>query len=243
VLYRKADGTAQALRGLTLVGQTARARAGPEGWPKVSETRTEAGAMRRSKLRERLLEVARQSIAARGLSGLKARELASEAGCALGAIYTAFNDLDELILRVNLATLQRLGEALDAALRRAPASDALPALARAYLDFARREEPSWRALFEHRLSGGAAVPDWYADARNRLFQRLEAPLAELLPCLDAEARIRLARTLFSAVHGVVVLGLEEKLAETPPETLDAQLEALVRLIAAGIAQESAKTEP
>jgi len=204
----------------------------------VTETRTEAGAQRRLKLRERLLDVARKSIAARGLSGLKARDLASEAGCALGAIYTAFDDLDELVLRVNLSTLERLGEALDDALRQAGPSDALLALARAYLDFARREEPSWRALFEHRLSGGAQVPYWYVEARNALFGRLEAPLAQLLPDRDAGARARLARTLFSAVHGVVVLGLEEKLEETPPEALDAQLETLVRLVATGLSVEA-----
>jgi AcrR family transcriptional regulator len=206
--------------------------------PWVSETRTEAGAQRRSKLRERLLDVARQSIAARGLAGLKARDLASEAGCALGAIYTAFDDLDELILRVNLSTLQRLGEALDGALRDAEPAGSLRAMARAYLDFARAEEPSWRALFEHRLSGGAPVPDWYVDARNQLFSRLETPLGQLLPGQDQESRARLARTLFSAVHGVVALGLEQKLAATPPQTLDAQLDALVRLIAAGLEKET-----
>ncbi len=205
----------------------------------MSETRTEAGAQRRLKLRERLLEVARQSVAERGLAGLKARDLASEAGCALGAIYTAFDDLDELTLRVNLSTLERLGYSLDMALSQAHPSDALLALTRAYLDFARREEPSWRALFEHRLSGGARVPDWYADARNQLFGRLEAPLAQLLPHRDPSSRARLARTLFSAVHGVVALGLEEKLEATPPEALDAQLETLVRLIAEGLAQEAA----
>ena len=204
----------------------------------MSETRTEAGAQRRSRLRERLLDAAGQTISARGLSGLKARDLAAEAGCALGAIYTAFDDLDELILRVNVATLERLEAALDAALRDAGPAQALLALARAYLDFARREEPSWRALFEHRLARGAPVPDWYAQARNRLFGRLEAPLAELLPQQDSADRARLARTLFSAVHGVVALGLEEKIAATPPETLDAQLETLVRLIAAGLARES-----
>jgi AcrR family transcriptional regulator len=204
----------------------------------VSETRTEAGAQRRTKLRERLLDVARQSIAARGLSGLKARDLASEAGCALGAIYTAFDDLDELILRVNLSTLQRLGEALDAALASAPPAGALQALARAYLDFARRDEPSWRTLFEHRLSGGAPVPDWYSDARNQLFSRLEGPLAALLPHREADDRARLARTLFSAVHGVVTLGLEQKIAATPPETLEAELDHLVRLIAAGLEKEA-----
>lgn len=204
----------------------------------MSETRTEAGGQRRLKLRERLLEVAREAINARGLSGLKARDLAAEAGCALGAIYTAFDDLDELILRVNVTTLERLGAALDAALAQAAPSEALLALARAYLDFARREEPSWRALFEHRLAGGASAPDWYLETRDRLFSRLEAPLETILPHLEASSRAALARTLFSAVHGVVALGLEQKIAEMSPEALDCQLDTLVRLIAAGLEKEA-----
>ncbi len=203
----------------------------------MSETRTEAGAQRRTKLRERLLDAARHAIATRGLAGLKARDLASEAGCALGAIYTAFDDLDELILRANLSTLQRLGEALDDALREAAPAEALRALARAYLDFARKNEPGWRALFEHRTSGGAPLPAWYVEARDALFSRLETPLGALLPHREPDARARLARTLFSAVHGVVALGLEQKIAPTPPETLDAQLDALVGLIAAGLERE------
>jgi AcrR family transcriptional regulator len=205
----------------------------------VSETRTEAGAQRRAKLRERLLDAAAKAVATRGLAGLRARDLAAEAGCALGAIYTAFDDLDELILRVNLGTLERLGAALDAALAQAAPQDALLALARAYLAFARREEPSWRALFEHRLPAGAPLPEWYAQARNDLFGRLEAPLAAILPGSDPAARAGLARTLFSAVHGVVALGLEEKLEAMPAERLDSRLEALVRLIAAGLAQRPA----
>ncbi len=211
-----------------------------KGKLRVSVKTRENAAERRPPLRDRLISAAEQAIAGRGLSGLKARDLAASAGCALGAIYTAFADLDELILRVNVRTLERLEAALDAALRSTDPAQALPALARAYLDFARREEPSWRALFQHRLPQGATVPEWYAEARNRLFGRLEAPLAALLPSQDAAARARLARTLFSAVHGVVALGLEEKLADTPPALLDAQLETLVRLVAAGLSQETGR---
>ena len=122
----------------------------------------------------------------------------------------------------------------------AEAEQALEAMARAYLSFARKEEPSWRALFEHRLPPGAPVPAWYADDRNRLFSRLDAPLAQLLPGRDATARAALARTLFSAVHGVVALGLEEKIAETPPKLLDEQLGVLIRLLAAGLMMELAR---
>lgn len=206
----------------------------------LNEKNADAGADRRTQLRDRLIDIAQETVAAQGLAGLKARDLAAAAGCALGAIYTAFHDLDELILRVNARTLARLELALDAAFVDAEAEQALEAMARAYLSFARKEEPSWRALFEHRLPPGAPVPAWYADARNRLFNRLDAPLAQLLPGKDATARAALARTLFSAVHGVIALGLEEKIAETPPKLLDEQLGVLIRLLAAGLMMESAR---
>lgn len=205
-----------------------------QGNPGVNEAKTKAGAQKRASLRERLLDAAEQTIQTRGLAALKARELATQAGCALGAIYTAFSDLDELILSVNLRTLERLDATLAEATASGAPGQALSLLARAYLVFARRNQPGWRALFEHRLAPGTVLPDWFAQALDRLFSRLEAPLAELLPDSDATQRASLARTLFSAVHGVIVLGLEEKVAETPPEALDAQVDQLVRLIAAGL---------
>lgn len=210
------------------------------GAGQLNEKTTEAGADRRTQLRERLIEAAQATIAAQGLSGLKARDLAATAGCALGAIYTAFDDLDELILRVNTRTLARLETALDRALGDAEAEQALQVMARTYLNFARAEEPSWRALFQHRLPPGVVPPQWYVDARNRLFNRLDAPLSRLLPGASHLARAAFARTLFSAVHGVVALGLDEKIADTPPKVLDDQLEMLVRIIADGLMMESAR---
>ncbi len=214
-------------------------KTGPGGG-QLNEKMTEAGVDRRTQLRERLIDAAQEAIAAQGLAGLKARDLATAAGCALGAIYTAFDDLDELILRVNARTLARLEFALDRALGDAEAEQALQTMARTYLNFARTEEPSWRALFEHRLPPGVATPQWYVDARNRLFNRLDAPLTQLLPGTGHVARAAFARTLFSAVHGVVALGLEEKIAETPAKLLDEQLEKLVRILADGLMMESAR---
>lgn len=45
---------------------------------------------RRERLRMALIDAAEATIAADGLAALKARDLAREVGCALGAIYTAF---------------------------------------------------------------------------------------------------------------------------------------------------------
>ena len=56
---------------------------------------------RREDLKGRLIEAAQARIQSSGLAGLRARDITADAGCALGALYTAFADLDDLILHVN----------------------------------------------------------------------------------------------------------------------------------------------
>src|SRR5919199_4301283 len=70
---------------------------------------------RRLRLREALLAAAEAMIRMQGLGGLKARELAQAAGCAVGAIYNVFPDLDSLVLAVNAGTLDRIDAAIERA--------------------------------------------------------------------------------------------------------------------------------
>ena len=193
-------------------------------------------AARREAQREVLVDCAEAAIAAGGLPALKARDLAACVGCSLGAIYNLVADLDELVLRVSRRTLA----ALDAELDAVEASGAqetraqLVAWAKAYAAFAAANRNLWRALFEFRMVEGAELPDWFAADQLRLFLRLEARLAALVPGRDDAAVKRQARTLFSAVHGIVALGLERKLVEMPVEAIDAELEGFVAIYLAGL---------
>lgn len=136
---------------------------------------------RRQALREGLIAAAGQAIAAEGLAGLRARDLARDVGCALGAIYNVFADLDDLVLAVNARTLAVLER--DLARARPPgdpqgaeaAIAALEALALAYADFAAANMLRWRAVFDHRLPRGRSVPDWYVSEQARLFDYVAAP--------------------------------------------------------------------
>ena len=67
---------------------------------------------KRAALKERLIDAAEMVIAQNGLRGLKARDVTAQAGCALGALYNAVQDLDQLVLLVNSRSLARLGAAL-----------------------------------------------------------------------------------------------------------------------------------
>ena len=200
-------------------------------------------AERKQNLKMALIAAAERAVAARGLAGLNARNLAAEVGCAVGAIYNVFADLDDLTLAVNARTLAALEEELTAAAGGDPGKTAAGAkravgrlihMAVAYLDFAAANTMRWRVLFEHRLPEGKPMPDWYLAEQIRLFGYIERPLRDLLPSMPAEQRAMLARTMFSATHGIVTLGLEEKLGVVPLDTLRTQTALVVSAIGTGL---------
>ena len=191
---------------------------------------------RRNKLRSDLIPAAERMIATRGLAGLKTRDLAREIGCANGAVYNLVADMDELILRVGSRTLLRLDEALGAAESASESSpqETLVRIALAYCDFAAENLQLWRALFEHRMEAGKVVPDWSVEDQMRLFRHIHKPLATLLPKRGAEQLGITARSLFSAVHGMVALGLEQKLVAVPLPALRKEIAGLVRAMIDGL---------
>ena len=175
-------------------------------------------------------------IAERGLAGLKTRDLAREIGCANGAVYNLVTDVDELVLRVGSRTLHRLDEALSAAESRGEPSpqETLVRIAIAYCDFAAENLQLWRALFEHRMAADKLVPDWSVHAQLRLFRHIYQPLAALFPERSPEELGITARSLFSAVHGMVALGLEQKLVAVPLPALRKEIAGLVRAMIDGL---------
>jgi len=191
---------------------------------------------KREKLRESLIEAAERSICLAGLAGLKSRELARDIGCSNGAVYNLVQDMDELILLVGSRTLGRLDVVLTAAERDGPVSarDMLVRIALAYCDFAAENTELWRALFEHRMAPGKPTPDWAIDEQMELFRHIYRPLAMLLPSQSAAELSLTARSLFSAVHDMVALGLEQKLIAVPIGALRKEIAVIVGAVVDGL---------
>ncbi|MEJ2228010.1 MAG: TetR/AcrR family transcriptional regulator [Alphaproteobacteria bacterium] len=213
---------------------------------------------RRQNLKETLIVAATRNIDALGLAGIKARDLAAEAGCAVGAIYNVVADLDELVLAVNARTLTMLEDELKAAadananadvgegagiassqtgVDKSQVDEAVAQLVRlaiCYLHFAAKHTRRWRAIFEHNLPEGRQLPDQYQEQQRHLFAFIEEPLRVLQPGLAPEQSELLARTLFSAVHGITILGLEEKLGAVSLADLEQQIITVLTALGAGL---------
>jgi AcrR family transcriptional regulator len=200
-------------------------------------------AERKQRLQTALIAAAERAVAAHGLAGLKARSLAAEAGCAVGAIYNVVDDLDDLAFAVHARTLAALEKQLTASAAKVPVevcagpqrvAGQLIQMAISYLEFAAANKARWRALFEGRVPEGKPMPEWYRAEQTRLFGYIEQPLRDLLPSMPPEQRAMLARTMFSATHGIVTLGLEEKLGAVSLEELRNQTTLIVSAIVTGL---------
>jgi AcrR family transcriptional regulator len=197
-------------------------------------------ATRRDHQRQALIEAAEAAIALGGLSNLKAREIATEAGCALGAIYNLVEDMDEIVFRVGSRTLARLETALREAVARRPlnstveAVEHLVSIAIAYCRFAAANKNLWRTLFEHQMADGKSVPGWFIEQQMRLFEHPSAPLRMLIgPGSESEVAM-MSRVLFAAVHGIVLFGVEERMISVPRDLLEQSIENFVRLSCVGL---------
>lgn len=197
----------------------------------IMASKTEA---RREALRTNLIDIAERTIATEGLRALRARDLAKEAGCAVGAIYNVFGDLTDLTLAVNARTFHRLGADVAAALAEAPQDpvEQLVVMAQAYHQFAAANHLSWRALFDVERPAGEAAPEWYLQEMGRLFAYISDPLAVIFPDRTPEDLALLTRALFSSVHGIVLLGLDEASAGVPTEDIDRMIALVLRQFAA-----------
>lgn len=163
-------------------------------------------------LRLLILDAAEAILAAEGLSGLTAREIARRIGYSPGTIYNFFRNIDDVVLHVEARLLDRLLARLMEVPVAVPARERVHALASAYLAFTHDNPRLWGVLFEHYLPPGVAAPDWYLDKLQRLLTTVAEALAPYFARDEAGAAAHAARVLWASVHGIISLSLADKLA-------------------------------
>lgn len=190
---------------------------------------------KRGLLKQKVFNAAFQRINQDGLTGLRARDIAKDAGCSLGSLYNAYQDLDDLILHVNSRVLDMLKEDISSNVDEGhEAEAALVNLAVNYMNFAYTHYNLWTSLFGHTMQDNAPIPDWYTEQTNATFLTLIAPLLKLRPELDETQAFILVRTLFSAVHGIITINLQERFISIPKDMLEIQLVEFVQTYAKGL---------
>ncbi|MER5544934.1 TetR/AcrR family transcriptional regulator [Streptomyces sp. NPDC001118] len=153
-------------------------------------------------LRERLVDVGVELLAAEGLRALTLREIARRAGVSHGAPRRYFPTHLELLSAIAGRGFADLAERARTALAQAPAEPRarVAVLARAYLEFALGDPGMYELMFRHDLleSGHLGL----RETSLPLFEVLAGLVGEARP--EADAR-RVAGALWANLHGLAQL--------------------------------------
>lgn len=198
-------------------------------------------ALDKEETRERVIEIAHRLLEEGGAPNLKARTIAQEAGIAVGSIYNMFVDLQGLHRAVNMRLLDELarrGAAAMMMLAKSGTTDTrerLLALAQAYLGFVQQHPGAWAALLAYNRGRlNAAEPDAYLDRLDGLFEIIAHVVADGEPHLPQDTVRRIARALWSSVHGIVTSGYAARSGERRSEEIWRQIDLLVTIFLEGL---------
>lgn len=166
----------------------------------------------REELREIALQAAEHLVAERGLAALSTRKVVGRIGYTVGSLYMVFRNLDDLIAQMNERTLESLQDCLTASVvDRPPPAAAIRALAQAYIRFALTQSNRWLAIYQHRMPQDQPMPESFTDKVARMFELVQQQLALLCPDRPAADTALAARALWSSIHGICILGFDQKL--------------------------------
>jgi hypothetical protein len=146
--------------------------------------------------------------------------------------------MDALVAAVNSRTVARLEAAVAAAFARDPSSArpkrALTLLGQTYFEFVLANPRLWSAIFELGFRASKELPEWQVAEHVHLLGHIVRPLRMLLPEESDERLSLLAKSLFSAVHGIVSLGQQRRFMAVPPAEIAEQITFIVEAFCDGV---------
>lgn len=187
-------------------------------------------------LRRALIKAARRIIETRGPAKLTLRETARVAGVSVAAPYRHFADMDALLAAVLAEGFDELAHALDRARCEAGSPAAgLPAVGKAYLEFAATHAPIYRLMFAPLLDK-TEHPELMAAGERALGVLMATVVAGQDGGVVVAADPRLvALSGWSMCHGLASLHSDGVLASVMPVDLAAVAPAILDLLERGIA--------
>ena len=195
-------------------------------------------------LRELILGAARRVVMESGFQGLSAREIARNIGYAPGTLYNMFQNLDEILMRVEAGVFDELDQRISQAMSGKMGADAVMRFAAAYVQFAYDNPQLWQLIQEHNPSNRAIAPDWYLERLFAPLARLEPELGKIGASHDPDVIARQARLIWASIHGMIQVSTTPKFGAVPVATAKSMAEALVtQLIAAANSPRISRADP
>ncbi len=147
---------------------------------------------------------------------LSLRKIANMIGYVPSTLVNIFGNYNLLLLHAVAQTLDELSqESSQATSHCEDAQEALFELAYCYHDFARKHPFRWQLVFEHNMNG-AELPEWHSKRIDGMTSMLESLLAQFAPSRTESEVLQASRVLWSGVHGITLLSVDDKFFSSEP---------------------------
>lgn len=158
------------------------------------------------RIRQSVLDAAEKIILDEGYQQLSSRKIAAALGCSVGSLYNAFENLNDIYLRVNQRTLKRLHEAFNVYLsnRKSDPIETLLDLSNIYMKLWEDEFPLANSLFNYSQPMTSVLPKWAQDDINAVFITILNILAPIKDKLS-DSPDTVVAVLWAGLHGIATI--------------------------------------
>lgn len=147
---------------------------------------------------------------------LSLRKVANMIGYVPSTLVNVFGNYNLLLLHAVAQTLDELAEEAKVVVSQSQdPKNALYELAYCYHDFAQRHPHRWQLIFEHNMNG-ETLPEWQAERIDNMTGMLEQLLQVLAPHRSSKEVLQASRVLWSGVHGITLLSVDDKFFAAEP---------------------------
>ena len=193
----------------------------------------------RDEMREKLILATIDRLDASGISGVHARDLASEIGCAVGTIYNLVGDLDNLILLACARTLEEYqvyvtNYFLEEKAKGVTNLQLLEVLGASYVDFSSLHRLRWQAIFEVRYEEDSDFHQIYATGQRQLLSLIVDVLKDINADVDEKELADIGRALWASVHGITMMSVSNPRGALPREKILTQCNRIIHPVAASL---------
>jgi len=144
-----------------------------------------------------------------GVATFSARKIASKIGYTVGTVYNVFDNHYDIIMSVNLVTLDDLYKLLLDNIGDAKGSEKVKIISNIYIDFAYKDYNRWVLLLEYEIPSDILRPEWYSDKVRKVFALLDEAIIEF--GIPEEEVGNYAKIFWSIIHGLCTLSLTRKI--------------------------------
>lgn len=173
------------------------------------------------------LKTVKEFLGSHSYHELSLRKIATMIGYVPSTLVNVFGNYNLLLLHVVAQTLDELSsEAKAVVCHSKDPEQALYKLAYCYHDFAQKNPHRWQLIFEHNMNG-EELPEWQAERIDTMTSMLEGLLKVISPQRSDSEILRTSRVLWSGVHGITLLSVDDKFFASEPIDGKALIEDLL----------------